>query len=57
MVLKRNEIPYESEEKYLCTVYPAGKQHRVLFLPSDSRAESIRELVHSDLYDPMDVNF
>lgn len=54
-LLKRSEISFQSEEKPFCVDCLAGKQHRLPFPPSDSRAESLCELIHSDICGPIEV--
>lgn len=53
--LKRNNIEYtECEKDFICESCLAGKQHRLSFMKSKSRATAPLGLVHADLCGPME---
>lgn len=53
--LKRNKIEYtDCEQEFVCEACLAGKQHRLVFENSESRATAPLELVHADVCGPME---
>lgn len=53
--LKKHEIKYKEQENPCCTDCLLGKQHRLPFQVSNSRANNICELMHADLCGPFEV--
>ena len=54
-LLRRNNIEFIDVEKdFVCEMCLAGKQHRIPFQNSDSRASMPLELVHADVCGPME---
>lgn len=54
-VLKRNNIQFTDDPKPFCEICLAGKQRRLPFSVSESRAENTCELIHSDLCGPIEA--
>lgn len=54
-ILKIHEIDYKEELNSICLDCLAGKQHRLSFPRSESRAKRTGELIHMDLCGPFEV--
>ncbi|KAK9708200.1 GAG-pre-integrase domain [Popillia japonica] len=54
-VLNRNNVLFKKEQKPFCIACLGGKQHRLSFPISNSRATKTFELIHGDLCGPFEV--
>lgn len=53
--LKQNQIIFEDDSAdYICEMCLSGKQHRIAFPSSSTRASEVLELVHVDVCGPME---
>lgn len=52
-VLRSRNIDFLDKDNFLCDACTLGKQHRISFMNSESRAEFCGELIHTDLCGPM----
>lgn len=54
-ILDKFQIPVKNKKNPFCEACAVGKMHRLPFLETNSKTQSIREIIHADLCDLMPI--